>query len=260
MGGTSCTVFWGGGVRSPHVGSWDRLASRAAGGEKPLIRILVAEEQSLFLQAVRVALEEEEDFSVVGEVRTGLDAIAVAIRTRPDVALLASWLPRNFDSGKLTTLIKSQLPECKIVILADEEDQEVLISALDAGASGLVTKDSPLDRLIDGVRAAHAGEQVIPPGMMDGLLTLLLERRSGQQRALQRLDRLTARQRVVLAHLAEGASNDWIAERLVISPQTARTHIQNVLNSLGVHSRLEAAAFVINNQLLDELRESENRS
>jgi DNA-binding NarL/FixJ family response regulator len=221
-----------------------------------VIRILVADERSLFLQALKSALEEEPDLGVVGQVRNGLEAVATASRTDPDVALVAARLPGNFDGGKVTRLLKSQVPDCKVLILSDEEDQSVLLNALDSGASGLVTSDSPLERLIESVRSADRGDPVIPPGMLGTLLKLLLERRVAQQKALQRLGRLTSRQRAVLAHLAQGESNDRIAQQLVISPATARTHIQNVLTSLGVHSRLEAAALVLNNELLEELREA----
>jgi two-component system nitrate/nitrite response regulator NarL len=89
--------------------------------------------------------------------------------------------------------------------------------------------------------------------MLGPLLKRLIVRRREQDEALRRMSRLTRREREVLALLAEGADNDGIAQALVISPQTARTHIQNVLSKLGVHSRLEAAAFVVQNGILDEL-------
>src|SRR5919106_687622 len=148
------------------------------------VRILLADGQSLFREAVKVVLESESDVEVVAEARDGLEA----------------------------------------------------------GASGYLTKESPLAELIDAARAIHRGETLIPRRMLGALLARLIRRRREQDEALRRMSKLTRREKEVLALLAGGGDNDAIAQALVISPQTARTHIQNVLGKLGVHSRLEAAA------------------
>lgn len=215
-------------------------------------RILLADEQSLFREAVKVILSGEEDLIVVGEARDGLQAVAEAERIRPDLALLEADLP-HCDGVRATLLIRERVPDCKVVVLADHEDERLLVEALDAGASGYVTKESPLANLIEATRAIHRGEMHIPPRMVATLLSRLLHRRREQDEALRRVARLTRREREVLALLAEGADNDAIARSLVISPDTARTHIQNLLSKLGVHSRLEAAAFVTRNGILEEL-------
>jgi len=115
-----------------------------------------------------------------------------------------------------------------------------------------LTKESPLSELIYASRAIDRGETVVPPRMLGPLLTRLIHRRSERDDAMRRVSLLTRREREVLALLAEGADNGGIAAALVISPETARTHIQNVLNKLGVHSRLEAAAFVRETRVLLE--------
>jgi len=216
------------------------------------IRILLADEQSLFREAVRVILEGEDDFVVVGEARDGLQAVAEADRTKPDVVLLDADLP-NCDGVKASHLIKEQAPDCRILILSGEEDQHTLIEALEAGASGYLTKDCPLNELIFATRAIHRGETLVPPRMLGPLLAQLIRRRRDQTEALRRMSKLTRREREVLAGLAQGVGHEVIAQQLVISPETARTHIQNVLGKLQVHSRLEAAAFVINNGIMEEL-------
>ena len=222
-----------------------------ADGE-PRLRIILADEQSLFREAVKVVLESQPDIEVVAEARDGIQAVAVAEESRPDVALLDINLP-NCDGIRATSMIKERVPDCKVLVLTGEEDQETLVEALEAGASGYLTKECPLSELMEATRAVHRGETLIPSRMLGALLSRLIRRRREQDEALQRISKLTKREREVLAFLAEGRDNDGIAQALVISPETARTHIQNVLGKLGVHSRLEAAAFVIQNGILEDL-------
>ena len=228
----------------------------SAAGEDRRIRILLADEQSLFREAVRSVLEAEPDFEVVGEARDGLQAVAEAERSQPDVVLLDARLP-NCDGIRATGLIRDLVPASRVLILCEEEDDRVLVHALEAGASGFLSKGSPLSELIDAARSLARGEILIPPRMLGGLLARLIRRRREQDDALRRLSRLTRREREVLRLLARGADNDGIAQSLVISPQTARTHVQNLLGKLGVHSRLAAAAFVTGSGLLEELLEQE---
>lgn len=216
------------------------------------IRILLADGQSLFREAVRAALEAEQDMEVVGEASDGLLAMDQAGHLDPDVVLMDANLP-NCDGIRATSWIAENVQGCRVVVLSDTEDERILSDAIEAGASGYLTKESPLAELIEATRAIHRGETLIPRRMLGALLRRLIRRKREQDDALRRLSRLTRREKEVLALLAEGGDNDAIAQALVISPQTARTHIQNVLGKLGVHSRLEAAAFVIQNGVLDEL-------
>ena len=215
---------------------------RGVGNGNGVIRIMLADEQSLFRQAVRAVLESQGDFAVVGEARDGLQAVGEADRLRPDVALVDAHLP-NGDGVRATRLIKQRIPDCRVLVLSNSEDQRLLLEVLEAGASGFLTKQCPVSELIEATRAVQQGETLVPRNMLSGLLDRLISRRREQDGAIQRLSILTRREREVLALLTEGADNDAIAQALVISPQTARTHIQNVLGKLGVHSRLEAAAF-----------------
>ncbi len=228
-------------------------------GQERRIRVLLADEQALFREAVRSALEGEPDLAVVAEARDGLQAVAEAERTRPDVALLDAGLP-NCDGIRAAELIRDRVPGCRVLVLSTSEDQRLLVNALEAGASGFLSKASPLTDLIDAARTLFRGELVVPPPMLGGLLTRLIGRRREQDDALRTLARLTRREREVLGLLTHGVDNDGIAQHLVISPQTARTHVQNVLGKLGVHSRLEAAAFVTRGGLLDDLLEPQRLS
>ena len=217
-----------------------------------MLRVLLADEQSLFREAVRVVLSNQDDIEVVGEARDGIHAIAEAERLSPDVALLDAGLP-NCDGIAATRRIAERVPTCRVIVVTGQEDERVLIEALEAGASGYITKEFPLGHLIEAARTVHRGDLMVPPRMLSPLLKRLLQRRRGQETALSRVVSLTRREREVLALLAQGADNGGIAQRLVISPETARTHVQNVLGKLDVHSRLEAAAFVLQNRLDEEL-------
>ena len=117
----------------------------------------------------------------------------------------------------------------------------------------MLTKGCPLSELIDATRAIHQGETLVPSRMLGPLLARLIHRRRERDEAAKRIGRLTRREREVLGLLSQGISNEGIAQALVISPETARTHIQNVLGKLGVHSRLEAAAFARQNQTAEEM-------
>jgi DNA-binding NarL/FixJ family response regulator len=168
----------------------------------------------------------------------------------PEVAVLDADLP-NCEGVRAARLIRERVPGCRVVLLASEEEQDTLADAIDAGVNAYLTKASPLADLVDAIRAVHRGDTLVPARMLGGLLDRLVNRRREQSDAVRRMGRLTPREREVLALLAQGGDNDSIARDLVISPQTARTHIQNVLVKLGVHSRLEAAAVAIRNGLLD---------
>jgi DNA-binding NarL/FixJ family response regulator len=218
------------------------------------MRILVANEHSLFRQAVRAGLEMQTDLEVVAEAGEGLGAVAEVKRTSPDLAILDLGLP-DCDGVRAAMMIREAAPSCRVLILAAQADLRSLMEALEAGADGYLTKDRPLADLVDAVRALGRGESVVPPTMLGKLIDRLLHRRREQDDAFRRLAQLSRREREVLALLAAGCDNNAIAQTLIISPQTARTHIQNVLKKLRVHSRLEAAAFVRRNRLLDELTE-----
>jgi DNA-binding NarL/FixJ family response regulator len=227
------------------------IGEHMAGGQRS-IRILLADQHALFREAVRSGLEAEPDFQVIGEARNGPEAVAEAERSLPDVAIIDADLPIT-NGVHTTSLIKEQAPHCRVLLLSANEDYRSLAEVLDAGASGYLTKEAPLADLIQAVRAVYEGDTLVPPRMLGPLLTTLLRRKKEQDHAHHRIAQLTRREREVLALLAEGADNEGIARALVISPQTARTHIQNILGKLAVHSRLEAAAFVTQNGILRDL-------
>jgi DNA-binding NarL/FixJ family response regulator len=216
-----------------------------------ITRVLLADEHALFREAMRIAMETRTDIRVRGEARSGEEALAVAERIRPDIALIDAGL-KGMDGIQATRLLRERVPHCRVLVLSGEQDDRILVDAMEAGASGYLTKASPLAELLNATRAIADGETIVPPHMLGPLLTGLIGRREERDRAFHRVRRLTPREREVLALVADGADNHVIAAALVISPQTARTHIQNVLAKLGVHSRLEAAAFARDRRILLE--------
>jgi DNA-binding NarL/FixJ family response regulator len=207
------------------------------------VRVLVANSQSLFREAVKAALESRTKMEVVAEACDGVQAVSEARRASPDVALVEAELP-NGDGVRTTRLIRKEVPGCRVLVLSDQRDDLILLNAVEAGASGYLTHESPLAQLIEATQALSSGGTFVPRDMIGDLLDGLIRRRRAENKARERIVRLTPRERNVLSLLIEGADNNRISQALVISPQTARTHVQNVLAKLEVHSRLEAVAFI----------------
>jgi DNA-binding NarL/FixJ family response regulator len=201
---------------------------------------------------LRQLLDREEDFQVVGEAGGEADTVTESRSARPDVAIVATRLADG-DGLSATRRIRSGAPDCRTVIVGEKQDDETLLKAIEAGASGYITKTFALSELMTTARAVHRGETVVPSSMLGGLLERLMVRRRQEGEAMKMIANLTRRERQVLALLAEGGNKETIARTLVISPETARTHIHNVLTKLGVHSRLEAASVAMRAGVLEDL-------
>jgi len=218
--------------------------------DPPLIRVVIVDKHSLSRQAMKAALGDTDDLSIVGEASRAVEALALCRNVHPDVAIMSAGAG-NGEELRATESISKNIPACKVLMLTDDEDDRLLVNSVQAGASGYLSHESPLSDLIEAVRALHRGEVLIPPRMLSRLLTTLVYRRKDQDDALRKAARLTSREREVLAILAAGGNNNKIAEALVISPQTARTHVRNLLIKLELHSRLEAAAFATKIDLVE---------
>ena len=223
--------------------------------ERDEIRILLADAQPLFVDAVRSAMEAESDLRVVATARDGMQAVEDAERERPDVAVVDLDLP-NGDGLQSTRLITELVPDCRVLILAEHEEAEPLLRAIQAGASGFLARSSLLRELVEAARRLRSGMMAIPDHLLPGLIKALVQRRRERMDAMPRMSALTGRERQVLGLLASGAGNELIGQLLVISPETARTHVRNALAKLGVHSRLEAVAFMTRTGILEELEPS----
>jgi DNA-binding NarL/FixJ family response regulator len=213
-------------------------ARREALPEQPpaqhVVRVLIVDDHQLFADGLEHLLGLEPEFEVVATANSIEHAIHAAQECRPDIALVDYLLPDGDGAGAVRAL-RAVVPTAKFVVVTALNDDATFVAALDSGCDAFVTKDRAADELVGAMRAVSRGESVFPP---DLLVRTLPSMRLG--RATR--DAMTRRELQVLALLAEGASTAEIAERLCISTNTVRNHVQNLLGKLGARSRLEAVA------------------
>lgn len=204
------------------------------------VTVLVAEPSRLVRAALRGLVEAEEGLTVTGEAGSGREALHVARRLHPDIALINTGLtgPPGIET---CTEIKRSLDGTRVLLHAEVTSADLLLAGVEGGADGFVDGGQGSAALIEGIRTVARGHAVVPPAMLATLLRQLIRRQREVARAHERLAELTPREREVLELLGEGSDQQGIAEILTISPETARTHIQNVMDKLEVDSRVEAA-------------------
>jgi DNA-binding NarL/FixJ family response regulator len=213
--------------------------SGAASREK--ITVLIADDHPVVRQGLRVLLSLEDDIEVVGEVGDGAEAVELAVALVPDVILLDLKLPVLDGLGVLADLRDRGLPSHTLV-LTSVADQASVTVAMRAGAAGFLYKDVDPDALVRAVRSVHDGNTVLAPEAAGSLV-----RSRARATAVAGLDALTAREREVLAQVAEGRSNREIARLLHMSEKTVKTHVSSVLAKLGVADRTQAALYAVRN-------------
>jgi DNA-binding NarL/FixJ family response regulator len=202
------------------------------------VRVLLADDHRLMREGTAALLGADERIEVVGLARDGREVLAMAERRRPDVVLLDLNMPIVDGLEACARLREEDGPEVLMLTVSDEEPD--LYAALRVGAAGYLTKDVPPAELIEAVLAVARGEPRIAPAMASRMLA---DMGRGETPPEDPLARLSDREREVLALLAEGLRNREIAERLVISEPTVKTHVRHVLEKLRIRNRAEAAAF-----------------
>jgi two-component system, NarL family, nitrate/nitrite response regulator NarL len=215
-------------------------------------KVVLGAAQGLVSHSVGLALSAIDGLRVVASGASLPETLTEARRTGATVVLLDAEL---LGSNGLLNLSEFHIaqPDVGFVVMDDHVTEEWLGEAVVAGVRGYLPRSAPLAQLASVVRAVGRGELAIPRSLERGLVLALARRRKQHEDALLTLLRLTRQEQKVLRLLVDGATNETIAAALVISPQTARTHVQNILAKLGVRSRLEAVAFVIRNQVLQDL-------
>ncbi len=204
-----------------------------------MIRVVVADDQALIRAGFSALLASEPGIEVVGQAATGQEAVALARRERPDVLLMDIRMPDGDGLWATREIVGTPgLEACRVVVVTTFELDEYVAEAVRSGASGFLVKDTDPADLIRAVRVAAAGDALLSPGPT----RRLLERAAAglrQAPATERLDVLTDREREVLGLVAEGLTNEEIAERLVLSPLTAKTHVSRMLGKLGARDRVQ---------------------
>lgn len=213
------------------------------------IRILVADDHTIVREGVRLLLEAQPDMQVVGEASDGQQAILQVNELLPEVALVDISMP-NLNGLEATRAIKSAHPQVHVLILTMYESDEYFFQALNAGASGYVLKKVASADLVAAIRTVHGGDVFLYPSVARRLVSDYLTRvKTGEEQSSY--DGLTAREREVLKLIAEGHTNQVIAERLVISPSTVQTHRTRIMQRLNLHSRAELIQYAVRKGLLD---------
>jgi len=218
--------------------------------QKP-IRVLFVEDHQLLADALSAMLAREPDMTVVGVAGSVAEAKALA-RERVDVALMDYRLPDG-TGAEATRALKARWPLARVVMLTAIKDDETVLESIQAGADGYLTKDRAADDVVQAVRAAYAGETLLPRSVIVEIARrVAAAKERGDDRKL--VEPLTPRELEVLRALTDGLSTPEICERLYIAPNTLRTHVQNIMGKLRVHSKLEAVAFALKNRLVEPPR------
>jgi DNA-binding NarL/FixJ family response regulator len=205
------------------------------------VRVVLADDQALVRGGFAVFINTAEDLEVVGEAATGGEAVDLACRLRPDVVVMDIRMP-DVDGLTATRRIRAdpELTETRILVLTTFDVDENVFAALRAGASGFLGKGAEVDELLHAIRVVHRGDQLLSPAATKALVGRFLAQpvadRAGDA---ARLALLTEREREVLRLVGQGLSNDDIAERLVVSPHTAKTHVNRTMTKLGAHDRAQ---------------------
>ncbi|MDQ2137275.1 response regulator transcription factor [Alcaligenaceae bacterium A4P071] len=201
--------------------------------------VLIADDHAIVREGIRSLLETTDDFEVVGEASDGQQAVALTLARAPAMIILDLMMPGSSGASVIATLTQ-QCPDSRIVVLSSTEDDDLVFSAIEAGAHSFLVKTMLGDELIDTLRRVARGEAVIHPKIARRVLTVVRRVNTPQ---VDPFEPLSDRERAVLQELAKGRSNNRIAETLHISEKTVKTHVSSVLAKLQLSDRTEAVAF-----------------
>jgi DNA-binding NarL/FixJ family response regulator len=218
-------------------------------------RLLLADDQELMRMGFRMVMDTQEDLEIVGEVANGLEAVDATRTLQPDVVLMDVRMP-EMDGVEATRLIVESGSSARIIILTTFDLDEYVYAALRAGASGFLLKDAPPGDLLSAIRAVASGDAVVAPSVTRRLLANYAHRLPAadppedDQQEDERLALLTSREREVLLQVAASLSNAEIAERLVLSEATVKSHIGRILAKLELRDRVQIVVFAYETGLI----------
>lgn len=214
------------------------------------IRIVLVDDQELVRTGFRMVLEAQPDMHVVGEASDGVGAVDLAGRLHADVMVMDARMPR-LDGVEATRRIRQAGERPRVLMLTTFDLDEYAFAALKAGASGFLLKDVPPDELLFAIRAVHSGDSVVAPSTTRRLIDQFAALLPGAEPATPaELGELTDREREVLLHVAQGCSNQEIAQLLFVSEATVKTHVGRVLAKLGLRDRVQAVVYAYEHGLV----------
>lgn len=211
-----------------------------------MIRILFADDHEMVRIGVTAYLSSQPDMEVVAEASSGKEAVTEAFKHRPDVILM-DLVMKDMDGIEATQAIIKEWPTAKVIIVTSFLDDEKVYPALEAGAMSYMLKTSKAGRIAEAVRAAYNGESILEPEVTEKMLHKM---RQPVQADLY--EQLTAREQEVLQLMAEGKSNQEIADQLFIALKTTKVHVSNILGKLQVHDRTQAVVYAFKHGLVKE--------
>ena len=217
-----------------------------------MIRVLVVDDQALVRAGFRVLLESAPDIEVVGEAENGRVAVEQALATAPDLILMDIRMP-EIDGLEATRQIAGdpRTASTRVIILTTFDLDEYVFSALRVGASGFLLKDTEPEQLLDAVRVVASGEALLAPSITRRLIAEFVRRLDSPRTDTTRLADLTEREREVLALIGRGLNNQEIADELVISPATAKTHVGRVMSKLEARDRSQLVVIAYETGLVE---------
>ena len=209
-----------------------------------MISVLLADDQDLVRIGLRTLIESTDELDVAGEASDGLAAVQSAARLRPDVVLMDIRMP-GIDGLEATRRIVADraLAEIRVIVLTTFERDEYVFEALRLGASGFLLKNTPPGVLLDAIRTVADGGALLAPSVTRTLIREFTENTPRQVQPHPQLGQLTARERESVALVAQGMSNQEIADHLVLSPATVRTHVSRAMIKLGARDRAQLVVF-----------------
>ncbi len=213
------------------------------------IRILLVDDHAILRAGLRALLTAEADIEVVDEASDGSEAVAKTERLLPDVALMDISMP-VMDGLEATRRIHQSCPEVKVLVLTIHDKEEYLFQVLEAGGSGYLVKKSADTELISAIRAVHRGEAFLSPMATKMVIGRYLHVGNWEE-SKQSYDELTSREKGVLKLIADGYTNQEIADHLIISVKTAETHRAHILRKLRLHTRADLVKYVRSHDFLD---------